>query len=246
MSTTSLRALAVAVAAIIAVLTGVATGLLSGAKTCTVTQANPTAVTTSQAVTGGGTGSGLGDAQKPAASPAQNNPAQNNPTQNTLAATPSCTKATFGAEPALTAFVGALFVGGALLLLLLMASRARPTPVAPRTPSPNNEAEADRKTLIKAAIYVRDRVTSKALADRLGAALHDAGVQTLEPTGARFDPAHHEAGGATPSDDPSKVGSIAAVEVPGYADRGGRILRAPVVTVYQNHARRDRTRGDHR
>jgi len=138
-----------------------------------------------------------------------------------------------------------VFVGGVLLLLLLMAARvAAPakTP-APGAPGPGgarapraDRSEADRATLVQAAIYVRDRVTSKALADRLGMALRDAGVETLEPTGARFDPAHHEAGGAAPSDDPSKIGSIAAVEVPGYADRGGRILRAPVVTVYQSGA----------
>ena len=33
--------------------------------------------------------------------------------------------------------------------------------------------------------------------------------------------------------DPSLTGTIAAVEVPGYVDRTGRVLRAPVVTVYQ-------------
>src|SRR6266511_675225 len=49
---------------------------------------------------------------------------------------------------------------------------------------------------------------------------------------AALRPGAHEAGGATPSDDPSKVGTIAAVEVPGYSDRG-RVLRPPVVTVYQ-------------
>src|SRR6266542_1015739 len=93
-------------------------------------------------------------------------------------------------------------------------------------------AEADRAALVRACIYVRDRITSKALGDRLGAALQEAGVSVVEPAGQRFDPAHHEAGGATPSDDPSKVGTIAAVEVPGYSDRG-RVLRPPVVTVYQ-------------
>jgi hypothetical protein len=118
----------------------------------------------------------------------------------------------------------------------------------------SGRADADRGTLIQAVIYVRDRVTSKALADRLGTALRDAGVDTLEPTGVRFDPAHHEAGGSAPSDDPAKIGSIAAVEVPGYADRGGRILRPPVVTVYQGSSygqnrgtsRDRRTRGEQR
>jgi GrpE len=76
-------------------------------------------------------------------------------------------------------------------------------------------------------------VTSRALADRLAAALRDAGVNVVEPVGERFDPARHEAGGATPTKDPTQTGTIAAVEVPGYVDRSGRVLRAPVVTVYQ-------------
>ena len=78
---------------------------------------------------------------------------------------------------ALTAFVGALFVGAALLLLLLLSSRGGPrqvqVPVAARG---NGPADADRRALVQACIYVRDRVTSKALGDRLGAALQEAGV----------------------------------------------------------------------
>ena len=56
---------------------------------------------------------------------------------------------------------------------------------------------------------------------------------------ARFDPAQHEAGGAAPSSDPAKIGTIAAVEVPGYADRDGRLLRVPVVTVYRSANERE-------
>jgi hypothetical protein len=263
MSTTNLRALAVAVAAIIAVLTGVAVGLLSGERTCTVTQSGPppalaatTAGATSSADTSGG---GIGNAQQQGSSPAGAQKPAPPPAQITTTAqaapTRSCTTASFSVEPALTAFVGAAFVGGVLLLLLLMAARTAAPPKTAAAPgaggapgSPGaaraSRSEADRATLVQAAIYVRDRVTSRALSDRLGLALRDVGVETLEPTGARFDPAHHEAGGAAPSDDPSKIGSIAAVEVPGYADRGGRILRAPVVTVYQSgasSARTDRT-----
>lgn len=169
-----------------------------------------------------------------------------------VAATDVCTaQGGFEAGPAMVALVGALGAGGTVLvLLLLVGGRRRGAPPAPRgvagpaapTPGPASGsgsggsspglAEADRAGLVQACIYVRDRTTSKALAERLGMALHDAGVTTIEPAGARFDPALHEAGGATASDDPAKVGTIAAVEVPGYADRG-RLLRAPVVTVYQ-------------
>ncbi|GAB3839834.1 nucleotide exchange factor GrpE [Dactylosporangium cerinum] len=153
------------------------------------------------------------------------------------AAQPACTaREPFGVTAALTGFVGALLVGAALLLLLLLSSRGGPrqvqVPVAARG-NGTGPADADRRALVQACIYVRDRVTSKALGDRLGAALAEAGVKTLEPTGVRFDPAHHEAGGAAPATDPKLIGSIAAVEVPGYLDRDGRVLRAPIVTVYQ-------------
>jgi molecular chaperone GrpE (heat shock protein) len=85
-------------------------------------------------------------------------------------------------------------------------------------------------------VYVRDRATSKAIADVLGRSLQEVGVSTVAPVGARFDPAHHEAGGATPTTDPALAGTIAAVEVPGYVDRGV-VLRAPVVTVYKEEGR---------
>ncbi len=257
MSTTNLRALAVAVAAIIAVLTGAAVGMLSGERTCTVTvtQTAPAVATTTTPPTDA-SGGGIGNAQPGTTTPGGAEKPVPPPTQNNVQAAPpttSCTTDSFNTAPALTAFIGAAFVGGVVLLLLLMAARPRTAPSAAptRTPSRADErATADRNTLVQAAIYVRDRVTSKALADRLGAALRDAGVETLEPTGVRFDPAQHEAGGAAPSEDPSKIGSIAAVEVPGYADRGGRILRAPVVTVYQgggaSSTRTNRTRGEQR
>ena len=256
MSTTNLRTLAVAVAAIIAVLTGAAVGLLSGERTCTVTQTAPApAVAVTTTAPADASGGGIGSAQQGSTTPAGAEKPVPPPTQNSVQAAPptrSCTTDSFNKVPAITAFVGAAFVGGVLLLLLLVAARPRRAP-APAAGGGGARAAArataDRNTLVQAAIYVRDRVTSKALADRLGAALRDAGVETLEPTGVRFDPAHHEAGGAAPSEDPSKIGSIAAVEVPGYADRG-RLLRAPVVTVYQagrpSGRGTDRTRGDHR
>lgn len=126
-----------------------------------------------------------------------------------------------------------------LFALLTVAQSRRPVvPVSgPPAAGPSRGADprldADRAALVRACIYVRDRVTSRALADRLAAALRDAGVNVVEPVGDRFDPARHEAGGATPATDPSQTGTIAAVEVPGYVDRSGRVLRAPVVTVYQ-------------
>ncbi|GAA0278160.1 nucleotide exchange factor GrpE [Cryptosporangium japonicum] len=94
----------------------------------------------------------------------------------------------------------------------------------------------ERQTLVETAIYVRDRATSKAIADRLAWALSEVGVVEDRPAGEPFDTARHEAGGTTPTTDPALSGTIAAVEISGYTDRG-QIVRAPVVTVYQSEAR---------
>jgi hypothetical protein len=158
------------------------------------------------------------------------------------AADETCEPGKFAAGPALVATAGAGLAAALAIGLLLAASLRRPVPVpvsgAPAAggrvpPGADPRLDADRAALVRACIYVRDRVTSRALADRLAAALRDAGVTVVEPVGDRFDPARHEAGGATPVSDPSLTGTIAAVEVPGYIDRTGRVLRAPVVTVYQ-------------
>jgi GrpE len=167
-----------------------------------------------------------------------------------------CRAGDFALAPALISFGGAGAAGVAAFALMLLAGRRRPprprTAPAPRTSTASRTSSdgagaalaADRAALVRACIYVRDRVSSKALADRLGEALHNAGVRTDEPAGARFDPAQHEAGSATPAEDPAQVGTIAAVEVPGYTDRGGRVLRVPVVTVYQAAATTDSKRAE--
>lgn len=237
-SSNSLRLVAVAVALIVAVLTGAATGLISGAPDCPAPASSATTAPPPAPTTANG-GAGIGDSVNGGGGAPEQPPKQQStvatPAAVQQAAQVACTaQEPFGVTAALTAFVGALLVGAALLLLLLLSSRGGPrqvqVPVAVRGTGP---ADADRRALVQACIYVRDRVTSKALGDRLGAALQEAGVKTLEPTGVRFDPAHHEAGGAAPSNDPALIGSIAAVEVPGYLDRDGRVLRAPIVTVYQ-------------
>jgi len=94
----------------------------------------------------------------------------------------------------------------------------------------------ERKTLVETCIYVRDRATSKAIADRLAWALNEVGVVEDRPAGEPFDTARHEAGGTTPTPDHALSGKIAAVEISGYTDRG-QVLRAPVVTVYQADVR---------
>jgi hypothetical protein len=244
MSMSSRRILTATVAAIIAVLTGVLVGLLSARSSgCPVSAAaSPTqAAAPSQAAAPARTataGAGI-EPVRPSA------PAT--PDKAVAESAPACAdRDSFEALPALAGLGGAGLAGLAVVVLMLVngATAGGPevqAPVVPSaTPQPpgrGGRVEADRAALVRACIYVRDRITSKALADRLGAALQEAGVSVVEPAGERFDPARHEAGGATPSDDPGKVGMIAAVEVPGYSDRG-RVLRAPVVTVYQTPAER--------
>ncbi|GIG71459.1 nucleotide exchange factor GrpE [Phytomonospora endophytica] len=154
----------------------------------------------------------------------------------------------FGVNAALAGFGGAAVTGVLLLILLIAATKKAAAGAAEPTLVAADDAEAqaaianltvhvdqlaaERAALVNTSVYVRDRATSKAIADRIGAALHDVGVVTLAPTGIPFDPAHHEAGGNAPTPDPAHVGVIAAVEVPGYVDRG-TLLRAPVVTVYR-------------
>jgi hypothetical protein len=133
----------------------------------------------------------------------------------------------------LIGLVGAL-AAAAPLLALVPAGAPRPGATVPTSPAP--APDPDRASLVQTCIYLRDRVTSTALATRLDQTLAQVGVRPVVPTGQRFDPSHHEAGGALPTADDKLVGTIAAVEAPGYADRG-MLLRPPVVTVYQRRAR---------
>lgn len=278
MSTSSRRVLMMAVAAIIAVLTGVVVGVLSARASCHPALA-PEAATSPSAAVSTPTGSpvaGLGGSNAEPVRPSVPAPP---PVAIVERQPVCGSRDSFEALPALAALGGAGLAGLAVLALMLAGAvttggagparpsrlpasprpgspppvpatpAALPTPAAPPAPAgAARRTEADRAALVRACIYVRDRITSKALADRLGAALQEAGVNVVEPAGERFDPAHHEAGGATTSEDPGKVGTIAAVEVPGYSDRG-RVLRAPVVTVYQasgnksgpRHAQREGT-----
>ncbi len=130
----------------------------------------------------------------------------------------------------LVALAGALATAAPLLALVPAGAPAAAVPTSPAGLDP------DRASLVQTCIYLRDRVTSTALATRLDQTLAQVGVSAVVPTGQRFDPSHHEAGGALPTGDDKLVGTIAAVEAPGYADRGV-LLRPPVVTVYQRRAR---------
>ncbi len=91
---------------------------------------------------------------------------------------------------------------------------------------------ADRATLVQLCLYALDRARSDGVAERIERGLAGVGVVAVRPDGERFDPALHEAGGIVPTGDAALAGSIAQTEVVGFADQG-RLLRVPVVTVYQ-------------
>ncbi|GAA2816093.1 nucleotide exchange factor GrpE [Saccharopolyspora taberi] len=98
--------------------------------------------------------------------------------------------------------------------------------------NPLDQALAERATLIQLCMYAMDRARSTGVVERLSEGLDGIGVTALRPDGLRFDPAHHEAGGTMPTEDPALDGVIAETEVLGFADRD-RLLRAPIVTVYR-------------
>src|SRR6266511_4220079 len=180
MSTMSRRVLTVTVAAVIAVFTGVLVGLLSARASCTPVLAPKAAASPAAAQTTAvsspvaGLGGSHAEPVRPSAAPAE--PAAVAERQ------PVCgSRDTFEALPALAALGGAGLAGLAVLALLLASAGAA---------AERRRAEADRAALVRACIYVRDRITSKALGDRLGAALQEAGVSVVEPAGQRFDPAH--------------------------------------------------------
>lgn len=93
-------------------------------------------------------------------------------------------------------------------------------------------ALAERRALVEACLYAHDRARSAGVAERIVAALATVGVAALRPDGEPFDPALHEAGGTVATDDAALDGRVAETEVIGFVDRG-RVLRAPVVIVYQ-------------
>ncbi|MFB9906665.1 nucleotide exchange factor GrpE [Allokutzneria oryzae] len=93
-------------------------------------------------------------------------------------------------------------------------------------------AEDDtRRKLVQLCLYALDRARSAGVADRIEEGLAGVGVVAVRPDGQRFDPAHHEAGGTLPTDDPNLDGVVAETEVVGFTDNG-RWLRPPIVTVY--------------
>jgi molecular chaperone GrpE len=92
-------------------------------------------------------------------------------------------------------------------------------------------ALAERRAVVMLCLYALDRARSTGVATQLERGLAEVGIVAVRPDGQRFDPAHHEAAGTLPTDDPELVGTIAETEAVGFVDHG-RVLRAPVVLVY--------------
>jgi molecular chaperone GrpE len=98
-----------------------------------------------------------------------------------------------------------------------------------------DQALAERKSLVQLCLYALDRAKSPGVVERLEEGLAGVGVAAIRPDGARFDPAHHEAGGTVATADESMDGVVAETEVVGFSDRG-EVLRVPIVTVYSKSA----------
>lgn len=94
-----------------------------------------------------------------------------------------------------------------------------------------DQALSERGSLVQLCLYALDRARSSGVAERIEEGLASIGVTALRPEGDRFDPAQHEAGGTVHTQDAELDGRVAETEVVGFSDRG-RLLRAPIVTVY--------------
>ncbi|ALG15722.1 nucleotide exchange factor GrpE [Kibdelosporangium phytohabitans] len=94
------------------------------------------------------------------------------------------------------------------------------------------KALTERDTLVQLCLYALDRARSPGVVERIEDGLSGIGVSAIRPDGDVFDPAQHEAGGTVPTQDVTMDGVVAETEVVGFADRG-RLLRAPIVTVYK-------------
>ncbi len=99
--------------------------------------------------------------------------------------------------------------------------------------SDRDSSDHDRAALIHALIHLRDRTTSGATGEHIDQALREVGVTEDAPVGQRFDPTRHEAGGFESAPDSGSRDIISGIEVMGYLDRDGSVLRTPVVTVYR-------------
>ncbi len=123
------------------------------------------------------------------------------------------------------------------------AAPAAPVPTAAPTPPvgggpvigapparDSDQVRGQRVALVEAMIGLRDKLPSEALGTEVVEALAAAGITEVRPEGEPFDPARHRAVHQVATDDPSRHGTIASVERPGYTD-GSTMIRQPEVVV---------------
>lgn len=93
--------------------------------------------------------------------------------------------------------------------------------------------DEERAALVLLCLDLADRLRSAGpgLRDRLHRGLADVGVTPLEPDGASFDGAHHDAVGREPTTDPARDRTVAGPARTGHLDHGS-VLRRPEVVVY--------------
>lgn len=112
------------------------------------------------------------------------------------------------------------------------AAAAGAKAAAPTTPDPNTaRLAAERDRLVGALIDVADEVRSEAVRGTIVQRLGTVGVEpVLVSPGDRFDPSVHRGVHAESASNPEQADTIAALDRPGWVDRG-RVLRPPEVVV---------------
>ncbi|MDQ3484468.1 MAG: hypothetical protein M3445_03505 [Actinomycetota bacterium] len=93
--------------------------------------------------------------------------------------------------------------------------------------------QQQRAALVEGLIDARDRIGPGAVSDRIGQVLDGVGIETIDPTGERFDAISHTAQ-TPPAMTPDRAldGVVVGVVSYGYAE-GGTVRRLPVVVVYR-------------
>lgn len=175
----------------------------------------------------------------------------------TLAAGSNTVASTGATPPALTDDGGSGATTVVLLLLLALAvvaavggymlgrhRRPNAQPVRPVGTSTHDSGadqalltdpttQQQRGALAEGLIDARDRIGPGAVSDRIGEVLDGVGIETIDPTGERFDATSHTAQ-TPPAMTPDRAldGVVAGVVSYGYAERG-TVRRLPVVVVYR-------------
>jgi hypothetical protein len=106
-------------------------------------------------------------------------------------------------------------------------------PPPPARPEAALEAgwETAREKLVDACVWTYESSPSRAVKRHVADALHDVGVELLEPAGEPFDAARHDPVGEEVTAPGAVAGNVARTLRPGVLD-GGRVLRPAQVVVF--------------